>query len=168
MTDAHPQELGLLARVVVAIGILLFVTGVMWHGVTVGTFPRIWDGLVGRLGAPMKFRFILQPSMAAIVAIHDGLKDARAGRSPYLWTILERPKKRVERLREGLNATARIILLALVMDVIYQLLVLNTFYPNEALIVALLFAFVPYLIIRGVALRVARRLHSGASPHQIP
>jgi len=165
MTNAHPQELGLLARLVIVISILLFVTGVMWHGVTVETFPRIWNGLIGRLGGPMRFRFILQPSMAAIVAIHDGLKDARAGRSPYLWTILERPKDRVERLREGLNRTARIILLALVMDLIYQLLVLNTFYPNEALIVALLFAFVPYLIIRGVALRVARRWHSGASPH---
>jgi hypothetical protein len=54
------------------------------------------------------------------------------------------------------------------MDVIYQLLVLNTFYPNEALIVALLFAFVPYLIIRGVALRVARRWRDGASPHRVP
>src|SRR5271169_4521657 len=159
MTNAYPQELGLLGRLVIVISILLFVTGVMWHGVTVETFPRIWNGLIGRLGGPMRFRFILQPSMAAIVAIHDGLKDARAGRSPYLWTILERPKDRVERLREGLNRTARIILLALVMDLIYQLLVLNTFYPNEALIVALLFAFVPYLIIRGVALRVARRSH---------
>jgi hypothetical protein len=168
MTNAHPQELGLLGRLVVAIGILLFVTGVMWHGVTVGTFPRIWDGLIGRLGGPMKFRFILQPSMAAIAAVHDGLKDARAGRSPYLWTILERPEQRVERLREGLNATARIILLALTMDVIYQLLVLDTFYPNEALIVALLFAFVPYLIIRGAALRVARRWRGDASPRQIP
>jgi hypothetical protein len=111
----------------------------------------------------MKFRFVWQPSMAAIVAIHDGLKDARAGRSPYLWTILQRPQEHVERVHEGLNATARIILLAFVMDVIYQLLVLKTFYPNEALIVALLFAFVPYLIIRGVALRVARRLHGGGS-----
>ncbi len=168
MANAHPQELGLLARLVVAIGILFFVTGVMWHGVTVGTFPRIWNGLVGRLGAPMRFRFILQLSTAAIVAIHNGLKDARTGRSPYLWTILQRPKERVERLREGLNATARIILLALVMDVTYQPLVLKTFYPNEALIVALLFAFVPYLIVRGVALRGARRLHGGASRHQIP
>ena len=58
MTNIHPQELGLLGRLVVAIGILLFVTGVMWHGVTAGTFPRIWDGLIGRLGGPMKFRFI--------------------------------------------------------------------------------------------------------------
>jgi hypothetical protein len=63
-------------------------------------------------------------------------------------------------LREGLNATARIILLGLVMDVIYQLIVLKTFYPNEALVIALLLAFVPYLIIRGLVFRVARwRIH---------
>jgi hypothetical protein len=37
---------------------------------------------------------------------------------------------------EGLNATARIILLGLAMDVIYQLLVLKTFYPNEAFIMS--------------------------------
>ena len=66
------------------------------------------------------------------------------------------PQERVGRLREGLNATARIILLGLVMDVIYQLLVLKTFYPNEALVVALLLAFVPYVIIRGLVLRIAR------------
>jgi hypothetical protein len=94
--------------------------------------------------------------MAAIAAIHDGREDARAGRSPYFMTVLRNPQERVGRLREGLNATARIILLGLVMDVIYQLLVLKTFYPNEALVVALLLAFVPYLIIRGLVLRITR------------
>ena len=32
----------------------------------------------------MSFRFILQPLMAAIAAFHDGAKDARLGREPYL------------------------------------------------------------------------------------
>jgi hypothetical protein len=104
----------------------------------------------------MRFRFFLQPLMAAIAAIHDGREDARAGRSPYFMTVLRNPQERVGRLREGLNATARIILLGLAMDVIYQLLVLKTFYPNEALVIALLLAFVPYLIIRGLVFRVAR------------
>ena len=71
-------------------------------------------------------------------------------------TVLRNPQQRIGRLREGLNATARIILLGLAMDVIYQLLVLKTFYPNEALVIALLLGFVPYLIIRGLVLRVAR------------
>jgi hypothetical protein len=63
--------------------------------------------------------------------------------------MLRNPRERIERLNEGLNATARIILLGLVMDVIYQIIVLKRFYPAEAVIVALLFAFVPYVIIRG-------------------
>ncbi len=165
MTDADPQELGLLARLVVAFAIVLIVAGVLWHGVTLGTFQRIWRDLVERPDAPMKFRFVLQPAMAAIAAIHDGRSDARAGRSPYFWTMLRIPRERVGRLREGLNATARIILLGIAMDVIYQVLVLRTFYPAEALIIALLLAFLPYLVLRGLVLRIARRWRGRASPH---
>jgi len=129
---------------------------VAWHGVTVATFQRLWHDLIEEPTQPMKFRFILQPTMAAIAAIRDGLKDARAGRSPFLVTVFQNPQKRIERLDEGLNATARIILFALVMDTVYQIIVLQRFYPNEALIIAVLLAFVPYVIIREVALRVWR------------
>jgi len=112
----------------------------------------------------MAFRFILQPSMAAAAAIRDGVHDARTGRSPYLWTILRQPEKRIARLREGLDATARIVLLGLTMDVIYQVTVFNMFYPVEALIIALLLAFVPYLLIRGL---VARVWHARASTGRV-
>jgi hypothetical protein len=156
MNDGDPQELGLLAKLVIALIVVLIVAGVVWHGVTMATFSRLWHDLVERRDAPMRFRFILQPSMAAIVAIRDGLKDARTSRSPYFMTVLRNPEERIGRLREGLNATARIILLGLLMDVIYQALVLHTFYPNEAVIIALLLAFVPYVIIRGVVARAWR------------
>jgi hypothetical protein len=94
--------------------------------------------------------------MATIVAIRDGLKDARSGRSPYFATVLGNPRERAGRLREGLNATARIIALGLVMDVIYQAVVFRTFYPDQALVVALVLAFVPYVIIREVTARILR------------
>jgi len=42
------------------------------------------------------------------------------------------------------------------MDVIYQAVVFKTFYPDQALVVALVLAFVPYLIIRGVIARIWR------------
>jgi hypothetical protein len=158
MTDDSPHELGTLARVVVALSIALILAGVLWHGITLGTLQRLWHDLVEEPGGPMKFRFILQPSMAALVAIRDGRKDARTGRSPYFWTVLRKSDERMGRLREGLNATARIILLGLAMDLIYQFLVLKTFYPNEALIIALLLAFVPYLLIRGLVVRIAQIL----------
>jgi hypothetical protein len=160
MSDAAPQELGILAKLVLLLAVVLLVAGVVWHGVTGEVLRRFWHDLVERPDAPMRFRFILQPLMAAFAAIHDGRQDARTGRSPYFMTVLRNPQERVGRLREGLNATARIILLGLVMDVIYQLIVLKTFYPNEALVIALLLAFVPYVIIRGIVLRVARsRIH---------
>jgi hypothetical protein len=154
MTDTNARELGLLAKLVLAVGALLIVAGILWHGVTVENFQRMWNDLTNRPSGPMAFRFILQPSMAVFAAVRDGLRDARAGRSPYLWTILRDPSQRVTRLREGLEATARIILLGLVMDVIYQAVVFNMFYPGEALIIALLLAFVPYLLIRGLVVRV--------------
>ena len=84
----------------------------------------------------MSFRFILQPSMAAIAAIHDGVKDARTGRSPFLDSRAQ-SRERVERLREGLIATARIILLGIAMDVIYQSWYSDVL-SGEALLIALL------------------------------
>jgi hypothetical protein len=69
---------------------VLIVAGVVWHSVSIATFQRIWHDLLARPDAPMRFHFILQPLMVAIVAIRDGLKDARTGRSPYLWARLPR------------------------------------------------------------------------------
>jgi hypothetical protein len=167
MTGAHPQTLGVMSKLVVALGIVLIAAGVYWHGVAEGTVERMWANLIARPSGPMSFRFILQPSVAAIFAVRAGLRDARTGRSPFLWTILREPQKRIERLDEGLNATARIILLGLAMDVIYQRIEFATFYPVEALIIALLLAFVPYVLIRGPVARIARRWRGHASAGEI-
>jgi len=149
-------ELGLLAKVAVTLGISLMIAGIVWRGVTVESIERIWNSMLARPSGPLAFRFILQPSIAAILAIRDGLYDVRGGRSPFLWTILSNPQQRGGRLREGLNATARIILLGLAMDTVYQIIEFNAFYPYEALIITLLLAFMPYLLIRGVASRIVR------------
>jgi len=157
--DTETQELGLLAKLVLAALIVLTLAGLLLYGITVEAIQRLWHDLVQRPDAPMRFRFVLQPVMAAIVAIRDGLKDVRAGREPYFWRALG-----VTRLREGLNATARIILLGIVMDAMYQMIVLGRFYPGEAVIIALVLAFVPYLLLRGPAARIARRLHAASAP----
>jgi hypothetical protein len=155
MADATQPPLSRLARLIVAALIVLVIAGAVWHGVTIANVKRIWYQELARPSGPMKFRFVLQPVMAAIFAVRDGLKDARTGRPPFFWAMLYRPGRRVVRLEEGLNATARIILLGLVMDVIYQVVVLHRFYPVEAVIIALVLAFVPYAIIRGPAARIA-------------
>jgi hypothetical protein len=43
------------------------------------------------------------------------------------------------------------------MDIIYQWKELDTFYPVQSVVIAILLAFVPYLLLRGPIERVARR-----------
>ncbi|MCP9839255.1 hypothetical protein KBY93_01230 [Synechococcus sp. J7-Johnson] len=132
------------------------VLGVAMHGLSGPVFERIWQNLLDRPSGPMTFRFVLQPIMASVAALVDGIKDARTGRIPYLWTLLSDPTKRSSRLHEGLVSTARVILLGLCMDLIYQFIVFDTFHPAEAVIIAGLLAFVPYLLLRGPITRVVR------------
>ena len=42
------------------------------------------------------------------------------------------------------------------MDVIYQVMVFGVLHPGEAAIMAILLAFVPYLLLRGPVSRIAR------------
>lgn len=167
MTRDDEQKLGVLARLVLAALILLIIGGIAWYGITVQIIVRIWHQLVERPSGPMAFRFILQPLMAAIVAVLHGRRDARTGRSPYFWAVMSKPQERIGRLREGLNATARIILLGIVMDVIYQVIVLKRFYPVESVIVAVVLGFVPYLVLRGIVTRVMLGWHGNNSPRQV-
>lgn len=118
---------------------------------------RIWTDLLARPSGPFAFRFVLQPLMAIVLALRDGIKDAQTGRSPYFWTMLSDATQRRVRLAEGLKATMRVIVLGIVIDAAYQLTVLGTFYPGEALAIALWLGFVPYLLVRGPAARIARR-----------
>ena len=118
--------------------------------------------IVDRVGGPMTFRIILQPLMAALLAVRAGIKDAREGRPAYFWTILTDPSQRADLLRQGWKAVGRVFILAVIMDVIYQFIVLRWLYPGELLLVAILLAVVPYLLIRGPVNRLARRFRRNA------
>ena len=47
-----------------------------------------WEGIVARLDGPLHFRFIGQPLMASVLAIIDGVKDAKLGKPPYFWAVI--------------------------------------------------------------------------------
>jgi hypothetical protein len=69
----------------------------------------------------------LQPAMALFFGIRHGLKDAREGRPAYLWTVFTNPAAREYLLHEGWKAMLRVFILGLVMDAIYQYIVLRWF-----------------------------------------
>jgi hypothetical protein len=144
------------ARLAAALILGLIILGAVWYGISFESLDRLWNDILARPGGPMTFRFILQPAMAAIAAFRDGVDDARIGRAPYILSMLTGVEPRGARLWESVVATARILVLGVVMDSIYQGLVFKTFYPAQAAVIAVLLALVPYLLLRGPFERVAR------------
>lgn len=118
---------------------------------------NITQGLADRFGGPMKFRLMLQPIVASVLAIIAGLKDARAGKPPYFWALATDPAHRTEMLKDGWKSVGTLFLVAVTLDLVYQFLVDRSFVPREALFVAVLIAIVPYLIVRGLVNRIMRK-----------
>ena len=115
---------------------------------------RFFENLVARVSGPMHFRLILQPLMAIIFAIRDGRKDALEGRAPYFWALFTNPEHRRDLLRNGWKSVGKIFVIAIILDAVYQYIELKWFYPAEALVVACILAFVPYLLLRGLVNRL--------------
>jgi hypothetical protein len=120
-------------------------------------WSRFAEHMIDRVSGPMKFRLILQPLMAAIFAIRSGLTDAKAGRPPYFWTIATDSAARAELIKDGWKSIGKVFMVALVLDVVYQIAELHFVYPGEAAIVAFVLAIIPYLILRGFVTRLMSR-----------
>ncbi|MEI6950138.1 hypothetical protein V9K67_23335 [Paraflavisolibacter sp. H34] len=126
---------------------------------------RGWDNFLARPKGPLNFRFILQTLMATSLAIRAGIKDARAGQPPFLWTVFSDRARRRQLKRSGWKDVQRLFFLACLLDAIYQLIVHQGIFLFELLFTATLLAVLPYILLRGPANRVARgfiRRHPGA------
>ena len=164
MSETASNSKVFMAGLVVGLVIAFLVAGAMTYGFSAEVRDRVWHDLLERPSHLFSFRFILQPVMAGIAALHDGIADARMGRTPYFWALVTRSSRlvgRLEELEQGVISTERVLLLGLVMDTIYQLIVLKTFYPAEAAIVAIVLAFIPYLLLRGPITRFALYRRAG-------
>ena len=120
-------------------------------------FTRVFENLVGRVEGPMKFRMILQPLVACILAIRAGLRDARENKPPFFWALAFNPEHRRDLLKQGWKDIGKVFIAAVILDVVYQVVVLRMVYPGEAIIVATLLALIPYLLLRGLVTRLAAK-----------
>jgi hypothetical protein len=127
---------------------------------------RISENLIGRLHGPLTLRLLLQPMVAIFFAIRAGLRDAREDRVPYFWAMISNPAHRREMLREGWRDVGKIFVIAVALDIVYQMVVFRWLYPGETLIVASALALLPYLIIRGLVTRIARKIKRSPSQGQ--
>jgi hypothetical protein len=120
------------------------------------TSGRIFGDLIERSTGPLHFRLLMQPAVALFLGIRDGLKDARENRPAYFWAIFTMSNGRADLLKSGFKSITKLFIMAIVLDSIYQFIATRWIYPGEAFLVALILAFLPYLLIRGPANRIAR------------
>jgi hypothetical protein len=117
-------------------------------------WSRIAEDMVARVSGPMHLRIILQPVMALVFATISGLRDAREGKPPYFWSLLTNPAHRQDMVKDGWKSVGKVFLIAIALDVVYQIMVQRFVYPGEAVLVAILLAIVPYLIVRPLVTRI--------------
>ena len=58
-------------------------------------------------------------------------------------------------LRDGWKSIGKVFCLAMLLDVIYQLVVFHRLYPLELVTVPFVLAIIPYLLVRGPVTRIA-------------
>ena len=130
---------------------------------------RIWENLGGRIGGPMKFRLLIQPLMVSLFADscrHQGCARRTTRLTSGPCSAIRSPDRSL--LRDGWKDIAKIFTMAVVIDVIYQLIVERWVYPLESLIVAIVLAVIPYLLLRGPVTRIVTRHHAETDPRPQP
>jgi hypothetical protein len=108
-----------------------------------------------RLTGPGRFRFVLQPFVAILLGVRSGVADARGGRPPYLLALLTDRQRRRELAREGLATVANLLLMGILLDAIFQWVILGVSHPGAALVVGPVLIAGPYAVARALSNRIA-------------
>lgn len=111
---------------------------------------RILGNLGDRVGGPMTFRFVLQPAVAVFLGVRDGLRMGRAGMPVVTWGTHSTPGRDRALLRVMWRSVRVLVLVALTLDLIYQVVVQGSLYPGEAVIVGVTITLAPYLVVCSV------------------
>ena len=107
-----------------------------------------------RLSGPGRFRLVLQPLIAVILGIRSGRSDAQKGRPPYVFGLLFHPQLRRELIRRGFETVINLMLLGILMDAVFQWIILGVSHPGAALVVGPVLILVPYSISRAFTNRL--------------
>jgi len=115
-----------------------------------------FEDIPKRLTGPGRFRFILQPLMAAILGILSGRADARTGRPPFVYGVLFHRGLRGELIRSGFETLVNLLLMGILLDSLFQWLILGNSYPGAAVVVGPVLIVLPYALARAISNRLAR------------
>jgi hypothetical protein len=119
------------------------------------------NDLPKRLTGPGRFRLVLQPLVATLLGIRSGVADARAGRPPYLLGLVTDRQRRGELARDGLATVANLLLVGVLLDAVFQWVILGVSHPGAALVVGPVLIAVPYALARALSTRLVRLRRCG-------
>ena len=154
MTKTASKNQILFARLVVVLMIAFAVAGASGTGTRRGPPSRLAETDRPSRGTDA-FRFVLQPIMAAIAALHDGIEDASRALALYLDAAQQSvgtrrpPEGRGDFHRAGHSSRAvhgHNLSANRAQDIL----------SRRAVIVAIALGFIPYLLLRGPIERIAR------------
>jgi hypothetical protein len=109
-----------------------------------------------RVDGPLKFRFIVQPLVALVLSTLDGIRDAKAGRHLYLLSLIREPATRMQYMKQGWRSIGKVFILAVILDIAFQVIFMGQLNIPGALLVGLVLALLPYLLLRGPVNYIAR------------
>jgi hypothetical protein len=110
-----------------------------------------------RLTGPGRMRFIFQPAVAIFLGIRAGKTDARAGKPPYIFSLVMGKDDRRELLKDAFTQLSALIAVAILLDCISQFLILRAVYPGAALVVGPVLIAIPYSLSRALSNRWLQR-----------
>jgi hypothetical protein len=122
------------------------------------------EGFARRLAGPASFRFILQPLIAAIAGIRDGVSDAKLGSRPYGIMVLFDSDSRGKLLGDGLRRTAIPLVAGVVIDIVVQWMLFQRVLLSAAILVGMLLVGLPYIAARGITNRILHRRYRNRVP----
>jgi len=118
---------------------------------------RFFHDILARLSGPGRLRFVVQPTVAIILGVGSGIRDARAEAPPFLWALAFHGTRRRELFRSAVVSIRDLVAIAILLDVISQLLIFREVRPGAALLVGPLLITLPYVLARSLSNRIARR-----------
>ena len=110
---------------------------------------------------PFHFRFIVQPIMAMLLGVRDGLTDAKAGSPPFIYGLYSCRKNLRPFIGGAIRRLQMPVLFATVLDAIVQYVMFGYIRPLTALLVGSMLMALPYSIARGISNRVRSRRQAG-------
>lgn len=122
---------------------------------------EFFEDIPRRLTGPGRFRFVMQPLIAIILGIKSGLADARAGRPAFLYGLLFHRELRGELVRTAFETVINLLLMGILLDAVFQWIILGVSYPGAALVVGPMLIMFPYALARAISNRVARLRKGG-------